>query len=107
MSHNQAINRVIEACQSLNSQNKAPSIALVKTRLSTPLPLAVIVRGIQQFKNNPNIEIKNVALETATSTADNKTDQQRIQQLESQVSNLTNEVKALQVLVADLMSGKS
>ena len=45
-------NDVTNACLALVNAGKKPTIALVKTKLAGKVPLAMIVKGIQQFQNN-------------------------------------------------------
>jgi len=45
-------NDVMNACLALANAGKKPTIALVKTKLAGKVPLALIVKGIQQFQNS-------------------------------------------------------
>lgn len=45
------IEQVLAAARMLEEKGQEPSIALIKANLPTPLPLPVIVKGLQQFKN--------------------------------------------------------
>jgi hypothetical protein len=47
--HKQA---VIDACIALVRSNKKPTTALVKIKLGQPLPLALIIEGVNYFKAN-------------------------------------------------------
>lgn len=40
------------ACQ-LATENKTPSVALIKARLTTSIPLAVIIRALKNWQQNP------------------------------------------------------
>lgn len=50
MNANQEIHQI--ACQ-IAAKNKTPSVALIKAKLSSKLPLAVIIKGLQYWQNNP------------------------------------------------------
>ncbi|TRX57067.1 hypothetical protein [Thalassomonas sp. M1454] len=50
MNANQEIHRI--ACQ-LAAENKTPSVALIKAKLSNNTPLAAIIKGLQYWQNNP------------------------------------------------------
>lgn len=39
----------------LNAQGKNPSVALIRSRLSMPTSLPVIVQSLQQWKSNPEL----------------------------------------------------
>lgn len=74
---------------SLVSDNKQPSIALIKARLTTPLPIPVIIKALQAWQKNakvPHIEKQQRVL-----TAD-----QRIEQLEQQVLALSTRLARLE-----------
>ena len=50
MNHQQEIHRA--ACQ-LAAENKTPSVALIKAKLSTNAPLAMIIKGVKYWQSNP------------------------------------------------------
>ncbi|PSU22242.1 hypothetical protein [Photobacterium phosphoreum] len=78
-----------QAIASLVSDNKQPSIALIKARLTTPLPIPVIIKALQAWQKNakvPHIEKQQRVL-----TAD-----QRIEQLEQQVLALSTRLARLE-----------
>lgn len=58
---------VLNICATLMKVGKKPSIGLVRAKLSGKVPLAIIVKGIQQFHANPQLGI---AMEGETSTLD-------------------------------------
>ncbi|KJF85196.1 hypothetical protein [Photobacterium phosphoreum] len=78
-----------QAIASLVADNKQPSIALIKARLTTPLPIPVIIKALQAWQKNakvPHIEKQQRVL-----TAD-----QRIEQLEQQVLALSTRLARLE-----------
>lgn len=78
-----------QAIASLVAGNKQPSIALIKARLTTPLPIPVIIKALQAWQKNakvPHIEKQQRVL-----TAD-----QRIEQLEQQVLALSTRLARLE-----------
>lgn len=78
----------------LQQEGKEPSVALVKSRLSTPVPMPALITAIKSWKNAnrvPKIEVAD--------KADNKND--RITQLEQQVAELTSRLQALEQKLAD------
>lgn len=78
----------------LQQEGKEPSVALVKSRLSTPVPMPALITAIKSWKNAnrvPKIEV--------AAKADNKND--RITQLEQQVAELTSRLQALEQKLAD------
>lgn len=75
--------------QDLINEGKKPTTALVKSRLSTQVPMPAIITAIKSFQASahvPKIEVRESAL-----TAD-----ERIIQLEQQVRELTLRLNALE-----------
>ncbi|EKO3626040.1 TPA: hypothetical protein ACMDOB_001643 [Vibrio metschnikovii] len=73
----------------LQQQGKAPTVALVKSRLSTSLPIPVLIAAITSWKQAqrvPKVEANSVTP---------LTDQQRITQLEQQLAMLSTRVEQL------------
>ncbi|EKO3386041.1 hypothetical protein KW465_13610 [Vibrio fluvialis] len=78
---------------SLHNEGKEPSVALVKARLSTSVPMPALITAIKSWKSAnrvPKIEI--------AATSANETD--RISALEQQVADLTQRLQALEAKLA-------
>lgn len=74
----------------LQQQGKEPSVALVKSRLSTPLPMPALIAAIKSWKQTqqvPKLDNQQQA---------NISDQQRITQLEQQVALLLKRIEQLE-----------
>ena len=75
--------------QDLTDEGKKPPTALVRSRLTTQVPMPAIITAVKSFKptsNIPKIEVKETPL-----TAD-----ERIAQLELQVKELSQRLAALE-----------
>jgi hypothetical protein len=105
------IKDVISACESLANLGKKPTIALVKTRLGGQIPLALIIKGIQQFQNNSELN-QTMANETAPikqrddsiTTADKQCKcDDRVKHLEIEMDEMKDYIKALQAQVKALI----
>lgn len=75
--------------QDLTSEGKKPTTALVRSRLTTQVPMPAIIAAVKSFKSTshvPKIEVKEASL-----TAD-----ERIVQLEQKVQELTHRLAALE-----------
>ncbi|MBD1571113.1 MULTISPECIES: hypothetical protein [Aliivibrio] len=75
--------------QDLTDEGKKPTTALVRARLTTPVPMPAIIAAVKSFKSTshvPKIEVRETSL-----TAD-----ERIAQLEQQVKELTERLIALE-----------
>ncbi|WP_369925939.1 hypothetical protein [Photobacterium sp. NCIMB 13483] len=74
---------------SLVAENKQPSTALIKARLTTPLPIPIIIKALQAWQKNakvPHIEKQQQVLTT----------EQRLEQLEQQVLTLSTRLARLE-----------
>lgn len=73
----------------LEQQGKQPSVALVKAKLSSNVPMPAIIAAIKNWKSSkplPKVEI----------AAEPNSAEERIAQLEQQVAQLTARIKALE-----------
>ncbi|GIU08846.1 hypothetical protein TUM4641_23410 [Shewanella morhuae] len=61
------IDQVLAAARSLEASGKTPSLALIKTRVSSSLPLPILIQGLQQFKSMPKAERERLTELQATS----------------------------------------
>ncbi|ENM5774251.1 hypothetical protein V4V55_001658 [Vibrio mimicus] len=80
-----------EILNSLSQQGKEPSVALVKARLKTPVPMPAIIATIKSWKNTQRIPKVEVA---AINTNNNL--EQRIEMLEQTILQLTARIEALE-----------
>lgn len=89
------ISQELEAVLSqLVAEGKEPSVALVKNRLSHPIPMPAIISVMKSWKSTkrvPKVEV----------TAQNEVaDEQRITQLEQQVNDLLLRIEKLESQLA-------
>ncbi|TXY07656.1 hypothetical protein [Vibrio mimicus] len=80
-----------EILNSLSQQGKEPSVALVKARLKTPVPMPAIIATIKSWKITQRIPKVEVA---AINTNNNL--EQRIDVLEQTILQLTARIEALE-----------
>ncbi|BAX54026.1 hypothetical protein PDPUS_1_02652 [Photobacterium damselae subsp. piscicida] len=78
-----------QAIQSLVSEGKQPSVALMKARLAQNVPMPIIIQALQSWKKNAKVpkiteHKREISLE------------QRIEQLERQVAILTQRLSQLE-----------
>ncbi|WP_028024357.1 DUF5320 domain-containing protein [Enterovibrio calviensis] len=78
-----------QAIQSLLREGKDPSIALVKSRLSQPVPMPLIISALQRWKKSGKVP----KIEVVTSE---KSAEEKIEALEGQVKALTARLEALE-----------
>lgn len=77
------------AIGSLISEGKEPSVALIKSRLATPLPIPVIIKTLQAWKKNAKVPM--IEKQTKALTAE-----ERITQLEQQIITLSTRLAKLE-----------
>jgi hypothetical protein len=78
-----------QAITSLIAEGKEPSVALIKARLTEPLPMPLIIKALQAWKKNAKVP----KIEKAEPSLSNEA---RIKQLEQQVANLTDRLTQLE-----------
>ncbi|MFV0575515.1 MAG: hypothetical protein ACK5NC_08935 [Vibrio sp.] len=75
----------------LAEEGKEPSVALVKARLSSPVPMPALITTIKAWKSSNKVPKVEIAKQEETLTPE-----QRIEQLESQVKALTARLEQLE-----------
>lgn len=78
-----------QVLQQLKAEGKQPSVALLKSRLSQPVPLPVIVSILARDKAGHN------PLDTSVAVTTEPTLTERVSQLEQQVATLQAQLNAL------------
>ncbi|NLS13145.1 hypothetical protein HGP28_09610 [Vibrio sp. SM6] len=73
----------------LGQQGKTPTVALVKARLTTAVPIPAIIAAIKSWKNMQHVPKIEVAAATSTEA-------ERITTLETQVAQLLERVSQLE-----------
>ncbi len=85
---------IILAIQSLLRENQTPTVATIKSRLPTPLPLRDIIQGLQHWQRHPD-SLSLHAAEPLQENVETLTLEARITALEQQVMALIQQVDAL------------
>ncbi|RTZ15386.1 hypothetical protein EJ063_13080 [Vibrio aquaticus] len=76
--------------EQLHAEGKEPTVALVKARLSTSVPMPALITTIKSWKSSNRVPKVEVAVKKEVADAD------RIEQLEKQVTELTMRLAALE-----------
>ncbi|MCF7354298.1 hypothetical protein [Vibrio sp. CK2-1] len=84
----QELHRVLSA---ITEEGKQPSVALVKSRLSMPVPMPAIIATLKSWKSSNKVPKVEIASEKTALSAE-----ERIAQLEKQVQELTQRLIALE-----------
>ncbi len=78
-----------DVLEQLHQEGKEPTVALVKARLSTPIPMPALITALKSWKSAnrvPKVEI----------AAKQQSEQDRISELEKQVAELQQRLTALE-----------
>lgn len=75
----------------ITAEGKEPSVALIKARLSTPVPMPAIISTLKSWKSSQKVPKVEVASPSKTLTSE-----QRIAELEQQVQSLTERLERLE-----------
>lgn len=81
------------AIEQIHALGKEPTVALVKSRLSTSVPMPALIAAIKSWKSAKRVPKVEVA--AATQSAD------RIEQLETKVAALTARIEELEAKLGD------
>lgn len=98
-----SIDTVLSAAKALNESGKAPSVALLKSKLGNSIPMPLIIQGLQRFKAMSSNELADVAEFSApTPIASAISVEQQIQSLTEQLKQLQDAYTELQHRVTQL-----
>ncbi|WP_394127108.1 hypothetical protein [Vibrio hepatarius] len=79
-----------DVLEQLRAEGKEPTVALVKARLSTSVPMPALITTLKSWKSSNRVPKVEVAAKKEVADAD------RIEQLEKQVMDLTARLNALE-----------
>lgn len=79
-----------DVLEQLHSEGKEPTVALVKARLSTPVPMPALITTIKSWKSSNRVPKVEVAVKKEVADSD------RIAKLEKQIADLTARLNALE-----------
>ncbi|TRY30790.1 hypothetical protein [Aliiglaciecola sp. M165] len=85
---------IASLCNKLSQQGKQPSVALIRKLANRPLPLPLVVSVLQKWKVDPEQLPKLSETQEANQPVD-RTDHQRILDLETRVSQLESQLTSL------------
>jgi hypothetical protein len=89
---------IIELCQTLSSENKQPSLALIRNRSTRPLPIPEVIKVLQGWKKDPNKFAEPEEREERETNDIDETQKslvQRVELLELQVMDLSQQLQKL------------
>lgn len=96
------IDTIVRLCQQINAQGSTPSTGLIRAKLSTPLPLPVIIKGLQHWKANPEQEIASPEPEALSDNESANISRSELSALHSRIEQLETALIALQTEVQAL-----
>ncbi|MEE1675624.1 hypothetical protein SNR37_000950 [Agarivorans aestuarii] len=84
------------AIKALLDENKQPTLALVKGKLTTRLPMPTVIAAINAYKKDPSIVENLVVNEAPPVEKTPKAIEQRVMELENQVQQLLQRIEQLE-----------
>ncbi|MGY5452915.1 hypothetical protein ACVFI8_18505 [Agarivorans sp. MS3-6] len=87
---------VLLAIKSLIDDNKQPTLALVKGRLSTRQPMPIVIEALNAYKRDPSIIETLSPLQPTLSPSKSPSLEKRVDDLESQVALLLRRLSQLE-----------
>ncbi|MFN1618849.1 hypothetical protein [Vibrio rotiferianus] len=94
----QDVTKELEAVmEQLQQQGKEPTVALVKARMKTPVPMPALITTIKSWKNANRIPKVEVAVQTPK-------EEDRITALENTVAQLVTRVEELEAKLSEKTS---
>lgn len=79
-----------EVLEQLHQEGKEPTIAIVKARLASPVPMPALIATIKSWKSSNRVPKIEIAAQDPLSSDD------RIAQLEAQIQVLTQRITSLE-----------
>jgi hypothetical protein len=86
------IDYIINICFDISEQGRTPSVALIRNMSQHPLSIPEVIKGLQHWKSNPGTRPKIHNNKMTSGSATNQSLQQRITQLENQVTTIMQEL---------------
>ena len=87
----------------LNAQGKTPSVALIRSKLTVPTSLPVIVQALQRWKQSPDLGNEPVTEQNTEATAKQaqttEVDAQTIAAMQAQIQSLEQKVAQLYQII--------
>ena len=89
------IDYIIHLCHDIQEQGKTPSVALIRSLASKPLTIPEVIKSMKYWKANPEARPKVKAPAQVTQSTTNQSLEQRVNQLETQLTQVINELDLL------------
>ncbi|QSX31056.1 hypothetical protein JYB88_05285 [Shewanella cyperi] len=94
---------ILVIARTLELQGQEPSVALIKARLSKPMPLPAIIKGLQQYKAMPEDAKARISVTATQVVAPAQQEaEDELTVLRRELAELRLQVQELQARVTDL-----
>jgi len=98
---------ILTIANQLANQGKSPSVALIKTKLSAPAPLPVIISTLKSWQHNPDYTSVEKPKQSAEKARDKTTQEQEIeraikQAVQEEIAPLRSELAEIKALLLAL-----
>ena len=93
---------ILAIANQLANQGKKPTVALIKTRLSQPIPLPQLISTLKTWQHEPSFTEVNM-VKTLEADKVQEQNQELVEIVNQAIAPLKAEIKALKLLVEQLM----
>ncbi|GIU16681.1 MULTISPECIES: hypothetical protein [unclassified Shewanella] len=104
------LDQVLAAAKRISDEGRAPTLALIKTKLGTSIPMRVLIQGLQQFKSMNAEDIAALSAQLSITEVDSEPEKialgqtQKIEKLEQELAELRLEFSLLKTQFSQLES---
>ncbi|ABV88217.1 hypothetical protein [Shewanella pealeana] len=89
------LEQVLSAAKKISDEGRTPSLALVKTKLGTSIPMPILIQGLQQFKSMSADDIKQLSADCSVQAVEDAPKQSLMAQQAYAITRLEQELSEL------------
>lgn len=89
------LEQVLSAAKKISDEGRTPTLALVKSKLGSNIPMPILIQGLQQFKSMSTDDIKQLSPDSSVQTTDAAPEQSTAVQQANAITRLEQELAKL------------
>ncbi|GIU34370.1 hypothetical protein L2719_01995 [Shewanella schlegeliana] len=86
------LEQVLSAAKKISDEGRTPTLALVKSKLGSSIPMPILIQGLQQFKSMSSDEIKALSADCPVKAADDVAEQSAVASQADTIAKLEQEL---------------
>ncbi|ABZ77545.1 conserved hypothetical protein [Shewanella halifaxensis HAW-EB4] len=86
---------VLSAAKKISDESRTPTLALVKSKLGSNIPMPILIQGLQQFKSMSTEEIKALSADCSIQAEDKAPEPSALAQQADTIAKLEQELAEL------------